>query len=217
MMENVFEALIFDLDGTLVDSASIIDRVMMEWCSQNDIEFSVLKSSVHSSRTEDTIRNIAPNLDARREAKKIEIMERDSLVELREIPGASSMLQMIPDGRWAIATSSDGATARAKLAAAKLPHPSVLIGADNVSSGKPNPEAYLLAAKSLGYDTSACLAFEDSDTGVRSAIAAGCRVVIVGSDCKTSHEMIYATIEDFAELSLVFPNASSIKVQIQYT
>ena len=174
MTSQAFKAFIFDLDGTLVDSAAIVERVMRQWCLENGIAYEDVQKSSRSSRTEDTVREIAPHLDAKREGEKVEEAERAALSGLVEVRGAADLLSRLPDERWAVATSSEYATAQAKLTAAGLPVPDVLIGADQVQHGKPHPEAYFSAASGLGFAPADCPVFEDSDTGVKSALSAGC-------------------------------------------
>ena len=212
-MDPQFKAIIFDLDGTLVDSAAIVELVMRRWCQENEIEYNLLKESSRSSRTEDTVRRAAPHLDSQREAEKIEATEREELVALQEIRGAANFLKLIPRKQWALATSSDSKTARAKLRATGLLVPKVLIGSDNVENGKPHPEAYLSAAKNLGVLTRDCLVFEDSNTGVSSAVAAGCSVVVVGAGHVDSGPQIIGRIVDFEEIDLIIGENSSLAVR----
>lgn len=209
-MLHQFKAFIFDLDGTLVDSAPIVELVMRRWCHENQIEYALLKDSSRSSRTEDTVRSVAPHLDCKREAEKIEAIEREELKNLKEIKGASEFLERLPKSQWTLATSSDSLTARAKLKATGMPVPSVLIGGDQVASGKPHPEAYLSAATGLGLSPGDCLAFEDSDAGISSAVAAGCSVMVVGAHHAELTPQIIGNITDFEELDFVIGEGDSL-------
>lgn len=211
-MKQTFEAFIFDLDGTLVDSESIVDHVMQEWCDEHGIDFKAVTSS-HSSRTVDTVRELAPHLDSICEAERIERRERESLINLQEIQGASALLKKMQNDQWAVATSSDTETAKKKLEASGLPMPKVLIGADQVSEGKPSPEAYLKASQGLGHVASDCLAFEDSEPGVRSALSAGCSVVVVGSDCAISDPNIIARIRNFEDIEIIENSHSKLEIK----
>lgn len=209
------KCVIFDLDGTLVDSEAIVDRVMKKWCHQNGIKFSDLKGSNHSSRTEDTVKAVAPHLDAQHEAQKIEKLERDALQDLQQISGASDFIAQLSATQWGIATSSSLPTAKAKLNAVNIPVPKVLISADHVSNGKPHPEAYLKASEQLGAKPHQCLAFEDSETGAQSALAAGCHVIILGSRCSTRDSRIIGRVENFSEIDIALHQDSSIEVRIK--
>ena len=214
-MKKSYKALIFDLDGTLVDSAAIVDQVMRRWCSDRNVDFATIQETTHAFRTADTVRSVAPHLDAEREAEKIEETERENLAQLEEIKGAAVFLGKLPAELWAVATSSDSSTARAKLHAAKLVFPSVIVAADQVQNGKPHPETYLNASKEFGYDPSDCLAFEDSETGVRSALAAGCDVLLVGDQCQIVDSKIIGRIEHFNQLDLITNEDASVEIEIK--
>ena len=216
-MSQKFEAFLFDLDGTLVDSNGIVDRVMEAWCQQNGVSYSEIKDSNHGSRSVDTVAAVAPHLDAVQAAADIEAGERAELVDLREIEGARSFLSQVPRGRWGIATSSDLLTAKAKIRAASIPIPSVLVAADGVLEGKPHPEAYLKASMELGYRPEDCLVFEDSETGVRSALNAGCRVFVVGSSLVMNGPRIVGRGASFSELQLLVDEDGGLEIVLDST
>ena len=216
-MSQKFEAFLFDLDGTLVDSNGIVERVMEAWCQQNGVSYSEIKDSNHGSRSVDTVAAVAPNLDAVQAAADIEAGERAELVDLREIEGARSFLSQVPQGRWGIATSSYLLTAKAKLRAASIPIPRVLVAADGVLEGKPHPEAYLKASMELGYRPEDCLVFEDSETGVRSALNAGCRVFVVGSSLVMNESRIVGRGASFSELQLLVDEDGRLEIVLDST
>ena len=216
-MSQKFEAFLFDLDGTLVDSNGIVERVMEAWCQQNGVSYSEIKDSNHGSRSVDTVAAVAPHLDAVQAAADIEAGERAELVDLREIEGARSFLSQVPQGRWGIATSSYLLTAKAKLRAASFPIPSVLVAADGELEGKPHPEAYLKASMELGYRPEDCLVFEDSETGVRSALNAGCRVFVVGSSLVMNESRIVGRGASFSELQLLVDEDGRLEIVLDST
>jgi sugar-phosphatase len=170
-------AIIFDLDGVLADSSAVVDQAWIEWGDRLGLDARLILQTIPGKRTRDAIALLAPGCDVDAEAARI-IAREQSLVDLVvPIPGAQELLAQLPPGRWGVATSGIEAIARARLAHAGLPVPEVLISAEMVARGKPDPEVYALAAAALGVDPAACLVFEDAPSGVAAATAAGALVV----------------------------------------
>jgi sugar-phosphatase len=180
-MSITCKAIIFDLDGVLVDSDPIAERHWRRWAEKRDIPFERIASMYHGRPTAETIRQVAPHLDAEAEARVKEKAEAEDTDGLTAFGGARSLLRSLPSERWAIATSGTRRTAEKRIVHTGLPMPRVLITADDVKQGKPAPEAYLLAAKGLDADPVDCIVFEDAPAGVEAAQAAGARVVAVAS------------------------------------
>lgn len=201
-MTHTFDAFIFDLDDTLVDSSAIIDRVMRDWCREHRVPFDAVMKLSKGLRTEDTIAAVAPHLDAKSEAERIEDLEASATEDVKPIKGAEAFLRDIPADKWAIATSSSLSSARHKLRASGLPIPAVLIAAEMVKNGKPHPEAFRLAATQLAADPGHCLVFEDADSGIEAATAADCKVIVVGSGAAAQAPGIIGRITDFTRLSV---------------
>lgn len=176
-----FEAVIFDLDGVLVDSNAIAKRQMRVWAEMHQIPFQRIAEVLHGRTTVETIRLAAPHLDAEHEATVIEALERQHANELVAFMGAGRLLSTIDPGRWAIATSSTHESALLKLTRTGLPIPAVLVTAADVSKGKPAPDAYLLAAKRLGVNAASCAVVEDAPDGVEAGRAAGSYVIGVAA------------------------------------
>lgn len=180
------DAILFDLDGVLIDSAMIAQRQLRAWADHNGIAFSRVVSVYHGRTTLETIGVVAPHLDAQREAELLESAEAADTDGLVAFSGAARLLGSIPEHRWAIATSCRKATACSRLEHLGLPRPKVLIAAEDVAKGKPAPDAYLLAADRLGLPPSRCVVIEDAVAGIESARAAGARVIAVASTSPAS-------------------------------
>lgn len=202
-MPHTFDAFIFDLDDTLVDSSAVVRRVMGAWCDEHGLAIDEVMSLSKGLRTEDTIAAVAPHLDAKSEALEIESREQRAAGEVEPIRGAREFLQELPKDRWAIATSSSRPSAEAKLMAAGLTTPDVLVAAEMVQNGKPHPEAFLLAAAGLASGPSRCLVFEDADSGIKAATAAGCSVVVIGSEADTSVSGVIGRVDDFTQVGFL--------------
>ncbi len=170
-------AVLFDLDGVLVDSTRHIEQQWRTWALAKGLSPDPFLRVCHGRRALETIQLAAPELDA---AAEIAAFKPDPESELQELPpveGAARLLQLLPSGSWAVATSGTRATAAARLQGARLPEPAVLICAEDVVRGKPDPDAYLAAAARLGVIPSECVVIEDAPAGIRAARSAGMRVL----------------------------------------
>src|SRR6266567_4201999 len=169
-------AVLFDLDGVLVDSTGSVSRQYRLWASKTNLDPRVVEDIPHGVRSIDVVRQLAPHLDAEAEVKRIEKMEaedRDVLV----MAGAADLLKSIPEDRWCVVTSGTRYLATSRLKYANLPIPRVMVSADDVSKGKPDPEPYLSGARLLGMTASDCLVIEDAPAGILAAHAGGMRVI----------------------------------------
>ncbi|HEU5136900.1 MAG TPA: HAD-IA family hydrolase [Steroidobacteraceae bacterium] len=182
-----YAAFLFDMDGTLLDSSAVVDRVWGTWAKRHGVDTATLLASVHGVRSEDTIRRFAgPTVDVVKETQWIleaEVQDIDGVVALA---GIHAFIEALDPGTWAIVTSAPRALAEVRLRAANLPIPAVMITAEDVQRGKPDPQGFLLGAERLGVRIDECLVFEDSPAGVAAAKAAGADVAIVGGLVPTS-------------------------------
>lgn len=170
-------AVLFDLDGVLVDSTPAVSRVWGRWAQEQGIDPERVIATAHGRRSIETIRMVAPQLDAEQEnltVERREIAEREGVTAL---PGSAALLHALPPERFAVVTSATRALALARLNYAGLPAPSRLITADDVVNGKPSPEPYLKGAVLLGAAPADCLVFEDTPAGIQAARVAGMKVV----------------------------------------
>jgi mannitol-1-/sugar-/sorbitol-6-phosphatase len=188
------DALLFDLDGVLVDSRHCIERHWLTWANQHKFNADKVLHYAHGRRSVETIRIVAPHLDAEREAAQLEADEAQDTIGLARIPGALELLQSIPADAWGIATSGHRAVAVTRLAFGGLPVPDVLICSEDVETGKPNPEPFLFAALMLGVKPANCVVIEDSPTGIQAGRAAGMRVVGIISGAYAVDELSKAQV-----------------------
>jgi len=177
----ICKAILFDLDGVLVDSTQAVERVWRKWAAQHKLDPQLVLEHAHGRRTIETIRIVAPQLDADAETGNVEEMEIADKEGIIAIPDAADLLRSLPSDRFNIVTSATRALASARLRYAGLPVPERLISADDVTEGKPSPEPYLKGAAALRIAPADCVVFEDTPAGVESARASGMRVIALTS------------------------------------
>jgi sugar-phosphatase len=170
-------ALLFDLDGVLVDSTRYVEHQWRRWAILKGLAPEPFLEVCHGRRAVETIRLAAPELDAEAEVASFVPDESDDAIPLVPVTGAVQLLQTLPPGSWAIATSGPKAGAVERLGRAGLPVPEVLIGAEDVQQGKPSPDVYLRAAKQLRVAPSDCVVVEDTAPGIEAGRAAGMPVI----------------------------------------
>jgi sugar-phosphatase len=170
-------AICFDMDGTLVDSTAVVERNWRRFADRHGLDAESFLGQVHGIRSSDAIAVVAPWLDARAEADRLDAEEADDVDGLRPVPGAGELLAALPDDAWAVVTSAGRLLAEARLAAAGLPLSRVLVCSEDTSAGKPDPDGYLTAARLLGAAPADCLVVEDVPAGVAAGRAAGMLVV----------------------------------------
>jgi sugar-phosphatase len=174
-------AILFDLDGVLVDSTRSVTRQWSRWAKENHIDPQRVVEIAHGVRTIEIVRQLAPHLDAAAEVIRIEKREADDQEGVAVMPGAAELLESIPEGRWCVVTSGTRYLATARLKLANLPTPRVLVSANDVSKGKPDPEPYLMGAKLLRINPAECLVIEDAPAGIRAAHAGGMKAIAITS------------------------------------
>jgi len=176
------DAIIFDLDGVLIDSDAVIRRRWQRWADERGIPFEDVEAVYSGRPAIEVIEEVAPHLDPEAEIERLgEEMAADA-DGLEAFDGAKALLRRLPADRWAIATSGRHRTATARMAYVDLPTPEVLVTADDVDRGKPNPEAYQRAADRLGIAPGQCVVLEDAPAGVEAADRAGASVIGVATN-----------------------------------
>jgi sugar-phosphatase len=177
----VCSAILFDLDGVLVDSTRQVDREWREWAARRGVDGDAVMAIAHGVRTIEVIRRVAPYLDVEAEAAAIENHEAGDQRGVTVMPGALDLVRSIPEGRWGVVTSGSRLLASNRLRYCGLPVPEVLVTSDDVVNGKPHPEPYLMGAERLGFAPAECLVIEDAPAGIESARAGGMKVIGMAS------------------------------------
>ncbi|MFU8946460.1 HAD-IA family hydrolase [Mycetocola zhadangensis] len=202
-MSITVQAILFDIDGTLVDSTPAVERTWRAWSAHYGIDAEAVLRVCHGRRSTDTVADFLPEVarvDAVRTLDEIELQDFDGVVAL---PGAHDLLASLPAERWAAVTSGSRDLMIKRLEAALLPVPEVLVAAGDVTVGKPDPEGYLLAARQLGFAPADCLVVEDAPAGAAAGRNAGARVL----GLETSH-----CLSDLGRLDLAAKNLSRVSM-----
>jgi sugar-phosphatase len=196
-------AIIFDLDGVLANSIAVVEEAWGIWCAEKGLDYDAVMQVAHGRRKTEILAIVLPGRDAQPEIDRLTELEGARIVAVKKIAGAAELVAKLPAGRWAIATSGERPAALARLRQVGIVPPAVVITAEDVSFGKPNPEVYLKAAAGIGMSPERCLVFEDAPAGIAAARAAGMTAVAVLTTYRASDfpEEI-PKIADFMDVSL---------------
>jgi sugar-phosphatase len=170
-------AVLFDLDGVLVESRPAVERQWAIWAREHQLDPDHVIPIAHGRPTIETIREVTPHLDADAEAKIMEQREIADLDGVRAITGAADLLARIPPDHWTVVTSGTRDLATTRLRYVGLPVPHTMVSASDITKGKPDPEPYLKAAAALRLQPRECIVIEDAPSGIRAGKAAGMRVI----------------------------------------
>ena len=203
MPSFVCQAILFDLDGVLVDSTPCVTRVWKAWARERGLDPDYVVHVAHGQRTIETVRKVAPHLDAQRETDLMEQWELNDTDGLRVLPGAKPLLTLLPPERYTVVTSGTRQLATKRLQVAGLPVPAKMITADDVTRGKPDPEPYLAGAAALGFKPKDCLVFEDAPSGIRSAKSGGMMAVGLATTYQAG---------ELSEADLTIPSLEAVRV-----
>ncbi|MFF5257480.1 HAD-IA family hydrolase [Actinomadura viridis] len=194
-------AVLFDVDGTLVDSTPLVERAARRWAREYGVDADAYLSVAHGRRTSDAIAGFLPPERVREATERLDALEAAGVDGVSALPGARALLAAMNGLPWAMVTSMDPAQLRARTEAAGVPLPPVVVTASDVPAGKPDPAGYLLAARRLGVDPRECVVVEDAPAGVRAGRAAGATVVAV----TTSHDAA-----ELAGADLILPGLAPV-------
>lgn len=201
MPSLLVRGILFDLDGVLIDSTAGVARVWRDWAIRHGLDPTQTAHAAHGRRAIDTVRMLAPELDAECELRDLEHREIVDSYDVVIIPGAPALLALLPPRRWAIVTSGTRDLACHRLRIAGLPVPELMITGTDIEHGKPHPEPYQRGAALLNLAPAACAAVEDAPNGIRSALDAGMSVFAV----PTTYP-----VEELAQATALLPNLAAL-------
>jgi sugar-phosphatase len=174
------EAILFDNDGVLIDSRGKVEAAWVQLAREFDLPVDRLLSELAGVRASDTLgRYLGPDL-LERAVSRLEDIEVSLAADTRSMAGARELIEQLPTGSWTIVTLASRRLANARWNGAGLAVPEIVVTAEDVVAGKPNPEPFQKAAALLGSVPDRCIAFEDSPSGALAARAAGVPVIAVG-------------------------------------
>jgi mannitol-1-/sugar-/sorbitol-6-phosphatase len=211
LADEVFDAVIFDLDGTLIDSTPAVLRSWSTWAEEYGLSTDSVRQ--HGVPSATVVRAVMPEHLQEAGLRRINELEIADLNDIVVLPGAVEALSSLARAKNAIATSCTVPLAEARIAAAQLAPPSVLVTADDVRHGKPHPEPFVEAARRLGVDPRRCLVVEDAPRGLQAARAAGCFTLAVVTT--TPRELLDAdaVVADLSEIRFD-ANPEGIRVRL---
>jgi sugar-phosphatase len=196
------DAVLFDMDGTLVDSSHCVEKTWRLWAEKHGVDIEALLAISHGRQNYETIRMIAPHLDTPEELAFLVRAEEECRDGIAAVPGARALLDSLDPAAWAIVTSAWRTLAELRLNCAGLPVPEVLVTADDVSRSKPHPDGYLTAASRLGVAPAACIVIEDAPAGVEAARAAGMPVIGITTTFPRERLACDFCVDDFRGMTI---------------
>ena len=208
-------AILFDLDGVLVDSTRSVSRQYRLWAQKANLDPRIVENIPHGVRAIDVVRQLAPHLDAEAEVERLEKMEAEDQEGVVVMPGATELLASIPGNRWCVVTSGTRYLATCRLKHANLPIPRVMVSADDVSKGKPNPEPYLTGARLLGMNSTDCLVIEDAPAGIQAAHAGKMKVIAITSTYPASALEPDVVIQRLAQIKVSGQGSPSLTIDVE--
>ena len=196
---QTFDAVLFDMDGTLIDSTPAVIRSWLAWCVERGIDPSFLEGA-HGQPGRDIVASLVPPEEFEAAFERIQQLEITEVSDVTVFPGAADALSAIGENRKAIVTSCTRPLAAARIMASGLVPPRVVVTADDVMCGKPDPEPFAYGAQRLGFDPGRCLVVEDAPAGLRSAKEADCTTLAVAGTHPAAELSADLVITSLAEL-----------------
>jgi len=199
-------ALLFDLDGVLIDSTPAVARVWTQWAIEHGFNPEEVVARAHGRPSLTTVREYLPHADHEKENREVERREIEDLAGVVPLPGAPELLASLPPDRWTIVTSCTRRLAEVRIKAAGLPLPPNLVSSNDVAHGKPDPEPYRKGASMLGFAAADCIVVEDAPAGIRAGKGAGAKVIAFRTTA--SDQMLRAAQADW-----ILNDCADVKLQ----
>lgn len=208
-------ALLFDMDGTLVNSTAVIAGLWRHWAARHRLDPDAVLLASPGRRTIETVRMFAPHgTDVVAEATGLAAAAAETTQGLAANPGASSLLHSLPRTCWAVVTSAERSLARCWMRQVRLPLPDVLVTAEDVPAGKPDPAGYLQALSRLGCDPADAIVFEDAPSGLAAGRAAGARIVAIASTLTPAELDGHEWLPDFSGVACTASRDGSVILRV---
>lgn len=206
------DAILFDLDGTLINSTIATERAWTTWGALMGLP--KYRHTIHGLTAQGLIHKL---IEEPRHAEALELITRLEIEDTHGIhakDGVRPLLASIPKDRWTIVTSCTRELASARMGAASLADPAHMVTADQVVEGKPDPEGYLLAARRLGVDIRRCLVVEDAPAGLSAGRAAGAHTLAVAGTYGQDTLVADAIVESLEQLTISSTTNGDLRVSI---
>jgi mannitol-1-/sugar-/sorbitol-6-phosphatase len=211
-------AVLFDMDGTLVDSTPVVEQTWTRWALKHHLNAAEIVKYAHGRPTADTIRMAMPHLDADAEAAALLAEEEQDPTPVLTIPGAREAVEMADKyAKWAVVTSATRKLALLRLAAGGFPTAPLLISADDITRGKPDPEGFLRAARELGVAPEECVVFEDTPAGLEAGKAAGATAIGLATTFVAAALPAAIVVPDFNFVSLEPAGSGYLLVSVRFS
>lgn len=210
------KAVLFDMDGTLVDSTQVVEEAWRSWAARHNLPLKDVLSFSHGRPTISTLEHFLPGRDHSEELEELAIFEETQTEGILAVPGAVEIVHALQtlNHPWAVVTSAWRKLAETRVLAAGLPLPTVIVPIDEIQNGKPDPEGFLQAAAQLRVAPVDCVVFEDTRPGIDSGLRAGMQVVGLLTTYSSQQLQHRPAVRDFRDVE-VRTEGALLKIEFQ--
>lgn len=209
MMAHTFTAVCFDMDGVLIQSREVIEHAWTSVAREYGVEVSqnFIHEHIHGRPGEYTLQALFPNFSQpTRSIIKKQVDAAEEVAVCLLVPGVAKLISKLRERSVPLALVTSSWPARI---AYVLDHHGLeatfecIVSREDVSNGKPAPDCYQLAARKLNTPINECLVFEDSVSGVQSAVSSGACCLGISNDFSLSNYGAKAVYTDFNALPII--------------